>query len=307
MNTPKQTARPRIVMREDIDPTKLRIDWLWKPYVPLRFCSLIGADGGVGKSCFALWLSKQLAEGTLDLPPSQTLFVDFEGMTIDLMGKANAWEIPANYPAFYADIDCGIPIPGPNDVNLIELSAKAVDARLIVIDSWSQLMSDKDYNSQPVVIRQMQPLQMMARNCNAAVLILAHKAKGINIEASQTPSAKSIRGSGSLYEQCRSVMILDQYADGVGFDMHHVKTNLSERAMITSFTRGKEGCLTPIENNLSLQANTAAYRRLALELAREGKSEKEIRKAIKELPEANTMWPTRAIKWLEEQGYRFTS
>jgi putative DNA primase/helicase len=294
----------RAIRRSEVNIENLAVKWIWEPYIPLRFCTLIGADGGVGKSRLALWLSKQLSQGALSWPTSaQTLFIDLEGMAVDLMIKASAWQIPIEYPVFYGELEEGIPVPGAVDVAAFGETATECDARLIVIDSWSQYAGEKDANKQETVIKLMQPLQLLARNCNAAVVILAHNHKGIGIE--ESPNAKMIRGSGSLYEQSRSVLILQSEEEG-DFTMHHVKSNLGPIGNTIMFEAGDEG-----EPNISTRKPTKTiertllpYKRLALELAREGSTEQEIRLAVRSIEGAPNNVSNRAIQFLRKEGYQ---
>jgi hypothetical protein len=301
-----KSGTPRLVMGSEINSMPHEAEWLWEPYVPLRHYTVLSADTGVGKSRLALHLIKELYEGKLNLPAgTNALFVDLEGMHRKLASFYKKWGGDDSHLYMYGEFDGGFPVPAVKNMSDIQATAMECNARLIIMDSWGHLVGEKNANDMGVVLPITEQLKMMARALNAAVIVLAHNRKdGVSISATDDKTSPyAVRGSGAFVEQCRCAIALIPN-DIKGFRLHHTKSNLSELAPPIDFYTSEEGepiatdSATTVPAQKKLEADLAEFKKVALNLANAGASEREIRNAIKSLPNVATNAPTRAIEWL---------
>lgn len=292
----------KIIRAIDVDPEKTEIQWLWYPYIPLRQYTTIGAITGIGKSRLALHLVKELYLGNLDLPSgTKALYVDFEGMQGKLIEHSKNWGIQDIF-TLYGELEDGHPVEGKRDLTLIAAAAEEIDAKLIIIDTFGHLLGDRDPNSQRDVLPYTQHLKTIARVLDAAIILLVHNGgKGAN--KIDTLSPYIIKGSSTIVEQCRSAIILEEAKKGgkpTGFILHHVKSNFVELAEPVNYVNNEfaEPIATGVCKSAAVERNLSVFKRLGLELAEAGKSEIEIREAIKQLEGCQVNTPTRVIQWL---------
>jgi len=154
------------------------VDWVVRNVVVGGEATLLVAEGGIGKSFFALALSLSVAGGEafLDEPVQQSrvLYVDEEGspalalQRLQQLGATTAQRENIDYLNFQ-NVDM-VRRPG----ELIE-DVQSSGARLVVLDSFSKIARAADENSNDAMSRVWdEGVLKLARSTNAAVLVIHH-------------------------------------------------------------------------------------------------------------------------------------
>jgi hypothetical protein len=187
------------------------LEWLWPGHLPLGVITMLDGDPGLGKSLVSLDLAARVVRGlpmpdgapgtaggvvllSAEDPLAQVIKprlraagVSAEGLLERIIGLPVVTEVDPASGVTYER-----PLALPADVPVIAEAARAVDARLVVIDplmaylerrvnSWS----DQDMRSA------LAPLARMAEELRLAVLILRHLNKATGASALH-------RGGGSI-------------------------------------------------------------------------------------------------------------
>ncbi|WP_409302886.1 AAA family ATPase [Pseudomonas sp. KCJK8993] len=216
-----------------------------KPWMPRRHVTLFGGHGGIGKSSLALAIGAHVACGLpfagLEVEQSPVLFVSLEDeasiVRLRLRRIIEAYRLPATrvlaglrlldgtqtFSALMTEGD------GFNTAPIFtpafrELSSHAGDAGLIIIDNASDAF-DANENSRRTVRAFVRGLATLARQHNAAVVLLAHIDKAA---AKGNANGNSYSGSTAWHNSARSRLALLE-EDG-RILLAHEKANLSVRA-----------------------------------------------------------------------------
>lgn len=223
-------------LADDLQP----IAWLWPNWLPRGMLSLLGASPGAGKSLVALDLARRIIHNAgfpdgaaIPDPGSPVIYVDAEAVPQIQNQRAIAWNMDRNRLYLmlpgetYGMIDFGAEA---HQDRLIEM-CHALEPDLIVIDSLSSI-SVRGENNIEDVRNILGFLSAVAREYEAAVLLIHHLRKRSRLPLMDLVSVDDFRGSSHIIAMARSVLALSIIQDGPEPDrngprrMEIVKTNL---------------------------------------------------------------------------------
>jgi RecA-family ATPase len=167
--------------------------WLWEGWIPMRAVTLLSGDGGTGKSLLALQLATACATGRPFLGQPVTrckaLVLACEDEADELHRRQDRINDAADigFPdlrdmqwiarAGLDNVMMTFPADGVAErspfFDQVRLQAKAMEARLIVLDTAADLFGGNE-NIRPQVRQFIGALTGLAMECDAAVLLLAH-------------------------------------------------------------------------------------------------------------------------------------
>lgn len=229
------------VMSASLEPVCYAV----KPWMPRRHVTLFGGHGGIGKSSIALAIAAHVACGLpfagREAEQSPVLFVSLEDeasiVRLRLRQIIEAYRLPAvrvldnlrlldgtqTSAALMTEGDGfnAAPIFTPA---FRELVGQAEGAGLIVIDNASDAF-DANENSRRTVRAFVRGLAALARQHNAAVVLLAHIDKAA---AKGSANGNSYSGSTAWHNSARSRLALLKEDERIL--LVHEKANLSARA-----------------------------------------------------------------------------
>ncbi|MFJ1338693.1 bifunctional DNA primase/polymerase [Pseudomonas sp. NBRC 111139] len=234
------------VMRAALEQVRYAV----KPWMPRRHVTLLGGHGGIGKSSIALAIGAHVACGQpfagLEVEQSPVLFVSLEDeasiVRVRLRGIIEAFQLPAEsvmaglrvldgtqaFAALMTESDgySAAPIFTPA---FHELEVAAKGAGLIVIDNASDAF-DANENSRRTVRAFVRGLANIAREHNAAVVLLAHIDKSAAKEGAR---GNSYSGSTAWHNSARSRLALMEQEGRIM--LMQEKANLSAKAEPLAF------------------------------------------------------------------------
>jgi hypothetical protein len=207
------------------------IEWLWRPWLPRGFVTLLVGEPGVGKSAVALALANSVVapaawpDGAVSpAQPGTVFWADTEASQALLVERVREWGLPPDR----------ILLP-PNPLDTVSLSSPqarqdltnlVVPRRpnLLVIDSLGGAHSGDENKAQdmkPI----LQYLSDLARDSQIAVLVVHHVRKKGTLEK-QAISLDRIRGSSVIVQFARIAMALEKVENGLTLSV--IKSNLAE-------------------------------------------------------------------------------
>ncbi|MBM5457546.1 AAA family ATPase [Pseudomonas sp. P66] len=229
------------VMSASLEPVRFAV----KPWLPRRHVTLFGGHGGIGKSSLALAIGAHVAAGRPfaghDTERLPVLFVSLEDepsiVRLRLRRIIEAFKLESDEvlphmslldgtQAFSALMTEGDGFNAQPEFTRAfrELAECAQGAGLIIIDNASDAF-DANENSRRAVRAFVRALATIARNHDAAVVLLAHIDKSAARNGSQ---GNSYSGSTAWHNSARSRLALTEQ-DGA-IVLEHEKANLSTRA-----------------------------------------------------------------------------
>lgn len=229
----------------DVRPTK--VEWLWRPWLPLGKVSILEGEPDVGKSVVTLAWAATVTTGRkwpptvvdgelLPRTKSNTAGVVLVGVEddeddtvvprLDAAGANRQRVYTMNQPVD----DNGNPLPFviPADVDRLRRAITETNAKLVVIDPITAFLSTKQVKpgDDPSTRQALMPLVMLARDTGCAIVLVRHLNKATGM------SAKN-RGSGTIAYTgiARSVIVagkLKEAPDGPTHAIALVKGNLTK-------------------------------------------------------------------------------
>ena len=264
--------------------------FVWDGYAPRGVVTLLGAHGGTGKSTIALMLAAAVATGRelfgIATDASPVVFASFEdGAHIvrhRLEHICQCWDInPAELAALH--IVDGTANPelfacdgrGPGSVTpaYSELLAlvKQTGAGLVIVDNASDAYGGDEIQRRQVRAF-MRALAVIAREADAAVLLLAHVDKGTS--RNERSDTEGYSGSTAWHNSARSRIFMSR-ADGL-LKLAHQKSNLAKLREPLALQWPEGGlpqavqALSPMVQGISDRVDTKALLRLIAEFSERG-------------------------------------
>lgn len=216
--------------------------FIWDGYAPRGVVTLFGAHGGTGKSTVALMLAVAAVQGRplFDVGTEQcnALFVSLEdGAGIvrhRLAGICGAWGINpqtltglhivdgTEHPELYSAEARGAGEPTPAYAELAHL-VQSSGAGLVIVDNASDAFGGDEIQRRQVRAF-MRALMCMAKDNNAAVILLAHVDKNTS-RARKAEGGEGYSGSTAWHNSARSRLFMSRAEDGA-LTLEHQKSNL---------------------------------------------------------------------------------
>lgn len=243
------------VTRTLADVVRTKVEWLWRPWVPLGKVSILEGEPDVGKSVLTLTMAAFVSTGRafpvsiVDGEDALQPAVEPHGVVLVGIEDDEGDTIVPRLDAARADrtqirtmlqpVDNkGRPRPFviPDDVDRLHRAIVEAHARLVVIDPITAYLSTKEVRAgdDPSTRQALMPLVELARDTGCAILLVRH------LNKAQGMSAKN-RGSGTVAYGglSRSVIVAgkirDPEPDGPTHALALTKGNLSKDPASTGY------------------------------------------------------------------------
>lgn len=264
--------------------------FVWDGYAPRGVVTLLGAHGGTGKSTIALMLAAAVATGRelfgIATDAAPVVFASFEdGAHIVRHRLAHICQCWGINPAELAGLHIvdGTANPelfacegrGPGDVTPAhgELLAlvKQTGAGLVIVDNASDAYGGDEIQRRQVRAF-MRALAVIAREGDAAVLLLAHVDKGTSRK--ERSDTEGYSGSTAWHNSARSRIFMSR-DDGV-LTLAHQKSNLAKlrEPLMLEWPDGglpqAVQSLSPVVQGISDRVDTKALLKLIAEFSERG-------------------------------------
>lgn len=210
------------------------VEWLWPKRIPRSTLTLLAGDPGLGKSLLTIDLAARLSRGEFGKPGVALI--------------ATAEDLPAatvvpRLTAAGAELSRVRIVSGlerlPRDVAALTRDVQQAGASLVVVDPLMAFLAPGDvdaYKDQSIRVALAQ-LQQMAELSGAAVVLVAHLNKGLEVDP-----LRRIAGSVGLQGAPRSILLLARDpgdAEGERGSQRvlaHVKSSLGEQEPSLGYT-----------------------------------------------------------------------
>jgi RecA-family ATPase len=175
------------------------IRWLWEPFIAEGTLNILAAYMKTGKTTLATALALAVAQGKpfLGFPVQQggVLYLALEENPRDVGRRFVAfgrqpgdpiWIQPTSLPSF------------PRTLREIRAFIKALDIKLVIVDTLSRFWRVRDENSNAEIVRHLSPILDLAHESGVAILLIHHQRKSGGKRAEESAgdrpfSASSIR------------------------------------------------------------------------------------------------------------------
>lgn len=236
----KQTPKLELIRASEIDPKS--VDWLWYPFIPYGKVTLVQGDPGDGKSTFLLTIAAMLTKGeplpftepeTLPEPMCviyQTTEDDADDTIVPRFIRANG---DREKLIFINEKEAPISF----DDARIEEAIKTTGAKLLILDPLSSYIGDCQLNAANEVRPRFNHLIRIAKETNAAIVIVNHLNKMFGTKAIyRTPGSIDIVGA------VRSALLIGRSKENDDERvMVQQKSNLAPTGTAIVFSVGEDG------------------------------------------------------------------
>lgn len=301
----KPTELPRLITLDDISDTAE--PWLWEGWIGRGQLSVLFGPPGAGKSFLMLELAKSATTGEAwpdGTPGPETpdfcLLLDYEGTQVETKQRARALGVPLGM-MLLPPPDCNPYLNEPGSLELIDGWIREHHVSLVLVDSLRDSLPGVDEQDSTTIAAALQPLKLIARDNNCAIVIAHHSRKGqINGQERWQLGMDDLRGSGAIAAAARTIMAVDkpdasretrllkvvkannaEKPEPLGFDWHEGRIDWTDAPRAKRSIGALEAAKEAI--TLTLQAGPKHYAELKLKMGEDGYSERTMNRAIKEL------------------------
>lgn len=237
----------------DVKPTK--VEWLWRPWLPLGKVSILEGEPDVGKSALSLTLSAIVSNGgewpdsVVDGNVVPGIAAEAAGVVLVGVEDDDADTVVPRLIAANANLTRvhtitqpldakGNPTPFiiPDDVERLRRAVLETGAKLVIIDPITAFLSTSQVKAgdDPSTRQALMPLVAIATETGCAVVLVRHLNKATGMSAKH-------RGSGTIAFTgvTRSVLVAgklkEQTSDGPTHAIARTKGNLSKEPMAIGY------------------------------------------------------------------------
>lgn len=182
------------------------IEWIVPDLLPSDELFILAAGARSGKSLLAMLLAKSVATGEKFLGRAVTqgnvLYVNLEDSEARIKQRQIAQGWSTNVPIHWLDRF------KLSECDQLRAIADQMDARLIVLDTFSRIRDDTSNESSAEISKYIEPLQNMAQELKLSVLLVHHTTKITLENAKDISPFDTIRGSGAIRAVCRGSWVL---------------------------------------------------------------------------------------------------
>jgi len=240
----------RIVPFEDLERAEpVAPRHIWRDLVPAGFVTLLGAHGGTGKSTVALMLGVSVAMGMpmFGIPTDAGAVVFFSGedgapllrhrlhhickcMGVNIRDLRDRLHVidATDDPVLFTELTAAGRREGVTTATFDALArlVRERDARLLIVDNASDTYDASEID-RARVRGFLRALAALARDSDAAVLLLAHVDKGTS-RGDRPPNSEAYSGSTAWHNSARSRIFMARDKDDC-LTLEHQKNNLGRR------------------------------------------------------------------------------
>lgn len=197
-----------------------RTEWLWKPWLPKGYMTLLVAASGEGKSALALRLAGSVLCGWPwpDLQPYTddlgcVLWCEAESAQGLNAERAEQWKLPLDriktpFGKSLSDGLTNVDLSRDDHRKRIQIAAAQPDIKLVVADALSSMLR-RDENSVEV-LETTQWLAELARDTAKALIVVHHRRKRGIFDSGEILELDQMRGSSALQQHARIVLKVDR-------------------------------------------------------------------------------------------------
>lgn len=237
------------------------VEFLWKPYIPMGFVTMLTGDPGVGKSTITTQLASSISKGDTFIdgacaPLGNVVLFSVEDPINEVI-KPKLLKFHADDSKVFVYPDC-LTLDDTGFEIIKHIIQKCMPS-LVIIDPIVAYVGGKtDTNKANEVREKMNYLTRLARDFHIAILVVRHMNKG-----NQDKLIYSGHGSIDFTAAVRSelMMISDPTENNKRY-LGHTKSNLSELGPTLEFNAGAEGIIFNSINSKSLSEITKCFSEL---------------------------------------------
>lgn len=180
---PAEIAADDVATIDDLIRCGAEIRWLWKDWIQVGVLNVVAAEGGTGKTRFCADLLRRIRHGLpwpdgapMQLAPeSLALWVVADNHHDEMVTLSLSFRIKdgIRLNAHKSDPYGGVSLDTEEDLAALAGRIQAVKPALVVIDTVGNA-TDRNLSRQEDAKAFYQPLQVMARRANCAILCLTH-------------------------------------------------------------------------------------------------------------------------------------
>ena len=213
------------------------VDWLWPGRIPKHAITVLAGDPGLGKSMLSVWLAAQLTHGQFAGGAGDAVMLNAEDALAQVVRprlEAAGADLTRIHFATVPRDGLPTPLQIPGDMEQLRGVVVETQAALVVVDPLMAHLSGAIDSWKDQKVREaLAPLQAMAEQTSAAVLVVAHLNKGQSTDALQR-----LGGSIGIPAAARSVLLLGRDPDAPGSERRvvaHAKSNIGPLAPSLTF------------------------------------------------------------------------
>ena len=247
--SPDEASRGYLTL-EDLKDVLSDITWLWKPWLPRGFLTLLAGRPGVGKSTLALVIGGAVVSDRCwpDGQPSPDLghivWVETESSTKLNLDRAESFGIPLDriiVPGQDAEkAVANLRLDRDEDWEKLEKAVQIPGVELVIVDSLRGAFQGDENSSQ--CAKFLEKLAELAREHDVGLILVHHLRKKGLLDGDKIDIDR-VRGSSAIVQVARVVWGVDRPdpQNDQQARMYMVKNNLSPRLDPIGFTRGDHG------------------------------------------------------------------
>jgi len=234
------------------------VDFLWKPYIPIGFVTMLTGDPGVGKSTITTQLASAISKGTTfvdgaSAPLGNVVLFSVEDPINEVIRPKLSKDHADISKVFVYDACLTLDDTGFETIKHI---IQECLPKLVIIDPIVAYVGGKtDTNKANEVREKMNYLTKLARDFHIAILVVRHMNKG-----NQDKLIYSGHGSIDFTAAVRSeLMMISDPTEIKKRYLGHTKSNLSELGPTLEFSAGPEGLVFNSVNSKPLSSITKCF------------------------------------------------
>jgi len=259
----------------DLDHILPKIMWLWRPWLPKGFVTLLVGEPGAGKSALALAIAKAVITGaswpdkTAGDGGGYVVWAETESSHAILRERATDWKIPKDkliLPAVGDDLLTELRLDTEEGWWAVQKEVHRDGVRLVILDSLRGAFRGSEDRSD--IIGLISQLAELAMRTHVPVLGVHHLRKRGLLDNGRVELDR-VRGSSAIVQLARCVWAVDR-PDQLTPDvirLQQIKNNLARWPDSCGFKITQEGVIftdAPTEPKESTQRDKAADLLLAL-------------------------------------------